>query len=126
MIALRPHHALCLHFFEGRGYSDGFVENMTKIKALLEESDPELMLVCECDEICAGCPHSSCGCCECDEKVSRYDSAVLRLLSLRDREVLRYSRLSSAAYDRIISPGRLGEVCSGCQWESLCAGKKIS
>ena len=25
---IRPHHMLCMQFFEGKGYSDGFVASM--------------------------------------------------------------------------------------------------
>ena len=30
MICLRPHHGMCLAYFEGKGYSDGFTVNMTE------------------------------------------------------------------------------------------------
>ena len=28
---LRPHHGLCIAFFEGKGYNQKFVENMTNV-----------------------------------------------------------------------------------------------
>jgi len=37
-ISLRAHHGLCLHFFQGKGYSGAFVENMARKKAMLEEN----------------------------------------------------------------------------------------
>ena len=39
---IRPHHMLCMQFFEGKGYSDGFVASMAAIKEKLEkELNPE-------------------------------------------------------------------------------------
>ena len=34
---IRPHHMLCMQFFEGKGYSDGFVASMAAIKEKLEK-----------------------------------------------------------------------------------------
>ncbi len=36
-ICLRPHHGMCLAYFEGRGYSRGFSVHMGKILELLEK-----------------------------------------------------------------------------------------
>ena len=41
---LRPHHALCVGFFRGKGYSEGFVENMSAFIGTLRASDPLLTL----------------------------------------------------------------------------------
>lgn len=38
---IRPHHMLCMQFFEGKGYSDGFVASMAAIKEKLEKEDPQ-------------------------------------------------------------------------------------
>lgn len=37
MIRLRPHHGMCLAYFEGKGYSDDFTENMQHMLELLEK-----------------------------------------------------------------------------------------
>ncbi|MBR1763770.1 MAG: DUF1284 domain-containing protein [Ruminococcus sp.] len=117
---LRPHHALCLQFFVGRGYSEGFVKNMTERKQFLECADPEVELVCGCDVICWGCPHGLSGSCESAEKVAAYDREVLRLIGLPEGGSLRYSRLCALARENIIRAGRLREVCGSCQWAELC------
>ena len=50
------HHGMCLPFFRGEGYSGAFVENMTRMKKILEEN-PEICLVAGSDDICAACPN---------------------------------------------------------------------
>ena len=42
--SIRPHHLLCLQFFEGKGYSNGFVENMTKIHNEMLSKNPYVEL----------------------------------------------------------------------------------
>lgn len=40
---IRAHHGMCLSFFQGKGYSGDFVENMARMKAILAEN-PEIIL----------------------------------------------------------------------------------
>ena len=53
-ICLRPHHGMCLAYFEGRGYSRGFSVHMGKILELLEK-DAYVKLTVGGDEICSAC-----------------------------------------------------------------------
>ena len=118
---LRPHHALCAGFFRGKGYSEAFVANMAQVVATLRASDPLLTLRSAADPLCGSCPHNRGGVCESADKVARYDAAVLRLLGLRDGAALRRSELSARVRERILAPGRLGEVCGDCQWYEICS-----
>ena len=81
---IRPHHGMCLYFFEGKGYSEGFTKHMAEVKEwLLGKNGPaSLQLVGATDEICSACPHNKGGSCESAEKVDRYDAGVLKYLSL--------------------------------------------
>lgn len=78
---IRAHHGLCIGFFEGKGYSDDFTSNMSKMISLLEEN-PNVRIIDNTDEICKACPHDCCGVCASAEKVSRYDNAVLELCGI--------------------------------------------
>ena len=55
-ILLRPHHGMCLAYFVGKGYSEGFSSHMGKILNLLEHNVP-VKLVVRTDAICAACPN---------------------------------------------------------------------
>ena len=117
---LRPHHGLCIAFFEGKGYSAAFAENMKRVIAVLEANDPEVTLADSADVICAACPNDRGGVCESAEKVGRYDDAVLRLTGHACGDTLRWSEFRALADGRILSPGLLGEVCGDCQWYGIC------
>ena len=117
---LRPHHALCAGFFRGKGYSEAFVENMSAVIGTLRASDPLLTLRSAADPICGGCPHNSGGVCGHADKVEAYDAAVLALLGLQEGAEARWSELTARTRERILNPGRLKEVCGGCQWYGIC------
>lgn len=94
---------------------------MAGIVDMLRASDPLLTLRSAADGVCRSCPHDLGGVCEGAEKVARYDAGVLRLTGLESGEALRWSALSALVRERILVPGRLGEVCGDCQWYGICA-----
>ncbi|MBQ3264519.1 MAG: DUF1284 domain-containing protein [Ruminococcus sp.] len=119
-VYLRPHHALCIQFFEGKGYSEEFVSHMRAVIGALQSSDPAVMLCDGCDVLCEKCPHNLGGVCETDGKASAIDERTLALLGLRFGDTLRWHELSARAYDRIIGCSKLSGVCRGCQWLMIC------
>ena len=77
VFVLRPHHGMCLQFFEGKGYSSSFTKNMAYILDHLEREDPDICLVVGPDRICSACPHQKDGLCDAEEKTENYDRSVL-------------------------------------------------
>lgn len=114
---LRAHHGMCLYFFRGKGYSGQFVENMGKMKAVLEEN-PTIRLMDSPDDICAACPNKVIE--PCAEKASRYDREVLRRCGLSVGDTLSYEDFSKKVVETILRPGVRGTICGDCQWSSLC------
>ena len=114
---IRAHHAMCLYFFQGRGYSGEFVENMSRMKAILEKN-PEISLMDSPDDICAACPNRLTE--NCAEKASRYDREVLRRCGLSVGDTLSYEDFSKKVVETILRPGVRGTICGDCQWSSLC------
>ena len=114
---IRAHHGVCLYFFQGKGYSGEFVENMGKMKAILEKN-PEISLMDSPDDICAACPNRLTE--NCAEKASRYDREVLRRCGLSAGERLPYREFSRKVIETILRPGVRAEICGDCQWSSLC------
>lgn len=117
---VRPHHALCAQFFEGKGYSPAFVEHMTQTLEALDREGTLVALTEGTDEICAGCPNNRNGICETEEKVRGIDRRALRAMGLAPGDVLPWETLCQCARDHIIAPGRLREICVDCQWIHVC------
>ena len=59
---IRAHHGMCFAFFQGKGYSGAFTENMWKMKERLQQN-PEVVLLQETDDVCAKCPNNQNGRC---------------------------------------------------------------
>lgn len=120
---LRPHHALCTAFFEGKGYSDGFVQNMTRVIERLERDDPTLTVTSAPDIICSHCPNLRGSECVTEKKVQRYDNAVLDICGLQCGQSIQWSSLKRLTRDRIIKPHKLDEICGDCNWQYICGGQ---
>ncbi len=114
-LKLRPHHALCLQFYEGKGYNEDFVRHMDEVCDALAD-DPRVFLTEGSDDVCAACPHRDRDRCDRDEKVSAIDRRALERLGLSVPVELSWRELSALANERIIRAGKLGDVCRDCEW----------
>ena len=114
---IRAHHGMCLSFFQGKGYSGDFVENMGAMKEILEEN-PLVRLLEGYDDVCAACPNKRTE--SCAEKAFRYDREVLRRCGLSVGDTLPYRDFSENIIETILRPGLRAEICGDCQWSSLC------
>jgi len=119
---LRPHHALCVLFFEGKGYSPAFIENMT---AILAEPSQMVHITMGCDSLCRDCPHNQDGICDDEVKVAQFDQQVLDLSGeiFQDEQAKFLSEFCQSVYDTILRQGLLADVCGECEWATLCQGK---
>ena len=109
---IRPHHGMCLAYFEGKGYSQGFVRHMGEVLSLLEEGALVEMTVAG-DNICSACP-----------KVETYDRAVLSFCDLKENEQLDFSEFTQRVQKRILETGKREEICGNCQWNEICRSRK--
>ena len=61
-ILLRPHHGMCIAYFKGEGYSDGFSAHMQEMLDIFQKG-AKIQLHADTDEICSACPNNEKGCC---------------------------------------------------------------
>ena len=122
LATLRPHHALCALFFEGKGYSQTFVDNMT---TFLADSSQMLQITAGCDTLCMACPNNFNGLCSDAAKVSLFDQRTVNLTGarLQTEQAMPLYEFCQVVYDYILQQGLLAEVCSECEWAKLCQGK---
>lgn len=119
---LRPHHGMCLAYFQGNGYNEEFTAHMKEIDEELEEN-AEVQLVLSGDEICSACPNQKEGNCVDSEKVREYDRAVLRACGWQEGETVDFKELTSKVEQKILSRGKRREICGSCQWDELCKSR---
>ncbi|MDD3279743.1 MAG: DUF1284 domain-containing protein [Lachnospiraceae bacterium] len=117
---IRPHHGMCLGFFRGKGYSDGFVAYMVRIKEELEKGQV-ICLTSGADGICERCPNYQEGACITAEKVSRYDRRVLELCGLQEGDRMSWKAFETLVKEKILDLGHRQEICGDCEWNDLCA-----
>lgn len=116
---IRAHHGMCFSFFQGKGYSGEFTENMRKMKRKLEEN-PEVVLLDETDDVCSCCPNNRDGICISDRKVYEYDRQTLDRCALQAGCRIRWKEFARLVEERILSAGSREEICGDCQWTGLC------
>jgi hypothetical protein len=122
-IKIRPHHGMCLAYFQGKGYSEGFTGHMQEMKERFE-TDPQVKLVVETDEICSACPNNEKETCASARKVEGYDRAVLEYCGLKEGQELSFLSFSRQVREQILAKGRRLEICGDCGWDSLCGERE--
>jgi hypothetical protein len=119
---LRPHHGLCIAFFEGKGYSPEFIDTMTTVIGTLQETSCVQLTTGE-DILCADCPNNCEHICVHDNKVGRYDENVLAACHLNTGEVLSWRDFSNLIHTHILLVDKLHTICGDCEWGVICQSK---
>lgn len=119
-VDLRPHHGMCLAYFAGYGYSDGFTAHMGNLLAALSPETP-VRLTVGTDSVCAACPNNRNGVCDKPELVASYDRAVLRLCGLQEGQVLPFGSFTELVQSRILAPALRPSICGDCRWNEICS-----
>lgn len=122
-ILLRPHHALCICFFEGKGYSSDFTKHMAETIEKLQKPGQYVFLVDGEDEICRKCPNYLKDGCSQKEMVQRYDLSVTYMTGVSYGKKLEFKRLKELVESRIMAAGRFSGLCGDCGWASICHKK---
>lgn len=116
---IRAHHGMCFSFFQGKGYSGEFTENMWAMKRKLEQN-PEIILIRETDDVCASCPNNHDNMCASSKKVENYDIRVLQRCGLAAGTRIMWNDFARSVQEHILSVGIREQICGDCQWSELC------
>lgn len=123
MRKLRGHHLLCVHGFQGMGYSPAFIKKMEEIVREIRDHslDFPIQVLIDLDEACSACPHKGQNFCNAkegsDEHVKGMDGKVLHHLGLTPGQSYLKSELIKRTRERV-HPEDLDTLCAGCSWIS--------
>lgn len=118
---LRGHHLLCILGFQGYGYSEDFVLNMTRINELRKTDKTTIKLINSSDDICSACPNLKNDLCENEmqnETIVKMDEEVLSEfdinkeyngIDLFNEVILKFNTLKSVE-----------NICNDCKWAEKC------
>lgn len=119
---LRPHHGLCIHFFEGKGYSDSFISNMNTIIGDLKDTT-SISITMDMDVICDYCPNNNDQVCRTQEKVLGFDKKVAELCHLKVGQCITYLEFKKTIIQHVILDNKMKTVCKECEWAAICFRK---
>ena len=120
MPSLRGHHLICLHFFNGEGYSEEFIRNLKNALKKMEHSPVE---ICSgADEICMKCPYLKDNTCHYDnnaeEDIRDMDTKALELLNLSPGSKADWNSIRDAVPGIFIQWH--ASYCESCDWITAC------
>ncbi|WP_096201698.1 DUF1284 domain-containing protein [Bacillus sp. FJAT-45350] len=122
-ITLRGHHLLCIHGFQGMGYSPEFIRKMGQIVSDVKDREKnfDIRVVASLDEACMTCPHHGVNKCEssigADERIVAMDDRVLSHIGIKPNESYDKQSLIQLTAERV-NPNDLDVLCRDCSWLS--------
>lgn len=122
-IPIRPHHGMCLAYFEGKGYSSEFTAHMGEMLEIFQTNVP-VRLVVSTDEICRKCPNKHGKACTPDSNAEAYDRAVLQMCGLKEGEELFFREFTDRVQNCILGKGLREKICGACRWNAICTRRQ--
>ncbi|WP_413305550.1 DUF1284 domain-containing protein [Bacillus sp. 1P10SD] len=117
MYKLRGHHLFCLLGYRGMGYSQEYVENMTRLHQDLRKNPKTLIeLVKGPDQLCEKYPNTGDYHCQ-DANLFERDAVILEKMGLHIGQKLKWEDIESRIQKHVI-PTDIQTVCSTCHWRS--------
>lgn len=117
MYKLRGHHLFCLLGYRGAGYSQEYVENMTRLHQTLRDNPKTLIqLVKGPDQLCEKYPNSGEYHCQ-DDIIYERDAAILEKIGLKIEQILNWEDIEFRIRKQVI-PSDIQVVCETCLWRS--------
>ncbi len=131
MIRLRGHHLLCIHGFQGMGYSDSFVEIMKEITYEIRDNPKNtklhIQVLDQVDQVCRGCPHLEKNRClaseDSNQHVTDMDLRVITHLNIEAGKIYSKQELLTRT-QQFVEPYDLDYLCAGCSWLEYGVCKK--
>lgn len=120
MPALRGHHLICLHFFNGEGYDPDFIENLHDVLKKAEYED--VSIPPEADDVCNKCPHLKEERCrykeEADKEIKEMDEKALDLLKASKDTKVKWQEIRNRIPG--IFEAWYKAYCNACGWKRAC------
>lgn len=125
MISIRAHHLLCLQGFQGAGYSDDFVSQMSAIIVSLKKNpSQDIILHIDLDDFCMACPHKGKTSCEKDPqaqtRMQTRDISTLNALGYTQGQTVPFEEAIAHSNHIFKSKKSLSGCCAQCEWQEDC------
>lgn len=131
VIRLRPHHLLCMLTYIGKGYSQAFVDNYSRIIDELNTGDKTIELINGADDICAPrlCDKNDkeCHCLEnhINDRDNEALSDISKIPEFPDLQIGNRINLTEnliKSLRKAYKTNIIRTACIGCEWKDLCDG----
>ncbi len=125
MVGLRGHHLICLHFFNGEGYNEEFINNL---KSTLRSAAADgIKVTSGVDDICGSCPYQKDTYCRhtdnADNEICAMDRTALKLLHVSPGDRVTWEDILRALPK--IFPEWYHSNCTECDWKGACENSAL-
>lgn len=117
MYKLRGHHIFCLLGYRGMGYSQEYIENMTRLHQTLRANPKtKIQLILGPDSLCEKYPNSGKYHCQ-EANIYERDEDILEKLGLKTGQIVQWLEIEALISEHIV-PSDIQIVCESCFWRT--------
>jgi hypothetical protein len=127
--ALRAHHVMCVTTFAGKGYSSGFVQEMTRIwRAIRAGTVARVRVTAEADPVCNACPHlqdvENPESCRFHASVASRDRRMIEAMGWTEGQPVDLVQALDVVHESHTE--LMARVCTGCEWVPICSLRRFT
>jgi len=127
--ALRAHHVMCVTTFAGKGYSTGFVREMTRVwRAIRDGSVAQVLVTAEADPVCHACPHlrdvENPESCRFQASVASRDRRMIEAMGWTEGQPVDLVQALEVVHES--HTDLMARVCIGCEWVPICSRQRFT
>ena len=117
----RGHHLICLHFYHGEGYDQGFINNLSNLVGRAKSGET-VEVVSGPDDVCRCCLYLQGKRCnhreDSEQEIRKMDEKALNYLGIKIGQQIKWRYLENKVYS---AGGWMQEFCFGCDWAEVCS-----
>lgn len=118
-IKFRPHHFLCMRYWVGNGYSESYTKFVNEILPQIKNGLP-VEITFGPDSLCSVCPHLKNGICDSQERVMKFDKAVIDYCGMEEGQTVNWNNMFKLVSEKIMDAGLFESICGDCSWAEYC------
>ncbi len=110
---------MCVHGFQGKGYSPKFVANFWRVVDDLDADSAQIIVVQgTADDICQPCPNNQGALCADETKIRKLDDAYVATLEIKPGDTMSWAAARRLVAKKVTDKD-FDENCAPCGWRKL-------
>lgn len=108
-----------MRYWVGNGYSESYTKFVNEILPQIKNGLP-VEITFGPDSLCSVCPHLKNGICDSQERVTKFDKAVIDYCGMEEGQTVNWNDMFKLVSEKIMDAVLFESICGDCSWAEYC------